>query len=672
MSDNPCGCDEIVNNNCSDAPEVTTPSCTGVVTCRTKNWTKCIIYDGDDIGCTVVTGKIATFSDEGTAGDTGSYTTTGLVATGGNGTGATFSVAGNLLDNSYTVTMTAPGTGYRVGDILTIAGDDIQGSFTSPANDVTITILTLTDTTTTVNVQIENGDDLSTIIQNLNDRICEMTPEFQDYSSFDYSCLRQTGTFSAGTAITTAEQFAEAAAAALCSLNTRLADLEVPGVTASCISTIASDDTLVEVLNKMIAEICATSNFLDLNLSVTASCFTTVPNSSATLSDWIQWIVTNVCSIKTATDTTVSGHTTKLNSINTYLLGSSSPGAYPTYDTSCMGGSATATVGGALSTIITEVCSLATDVAALPDLDNITLTWASCFSAAPYSYTSDPQDLQTQLERILNVISREKISFSGDFTVSTSACGKSVSLATAPAAFACSDLDSCSIHDLGDVTDSAPTISECGHALRWNNTSGLYELYADSTYTNIGFVDKSGSYASESVGFLFKETTASLSYPCAQPPDYNVGFVEYAWTSLAPYVGSYTTNGVAIQDAMIKKDFTGTIRLKGIFTSASTYILGNAGQPLNRDAGVVVYSGLPSQFRPATDAIVPVLVIYDRDPLTAPSDMTIMGELKFDTLGNVTLFVRNLDYLYNNFNTGASYEFPGTYTVHLWNVSINQ
>jgi hypothetical protein len=63
-----------------------------------------------------------------------------VVATGGSGTGARFSV--NNVRGVYGVTIVNPGTGYTVGNTLTIPGTSIGG--TSPANDVTITITGVT------------------------------------------------------------------------------------------------------------------------------------------------------------------------------------------------------------------------------------------------------------------------------------------------------------------------------------------------------------------------------------------------------------------------------------------------------------------------------------------------------------------------------------------------
>jgi hypothetical protein len=63
-------------------------------------------------------------------------TYTGITTTGGSGTSAQFTVV--KAGNYYTVTNTTPGVGYKINDVLTIAGTNVGGL--SPANDITITI----------------------------------------------------------------------------------------------------------------------------------------------------------------------------------------------------------------------------------------------------------------------------------------------------------------------------------------------------------------------------------------------------------------------------------------------------------------------------------------------------------------------------------------------------
>ena len=68
---------------------------------------------------------------------------TGVSATGGDGSGATFDVTRN--GSKYYLTVNAAGTGYSRLNTLTIAGTDVGGA--SPLNDITITLTTLNSVT---------------------------------------------------------------------------------------------------------------------------------------------------------------------------------------------------------------------------------------------------------------------------------------------------------------------------------------------------------------------------------------------------------------------------------------------------------------------------------------------------------------------------------------------
>ena len=63
---------------------------------------------------------------------------TNLATTGGTGTGATFDVSIDA-SGAATVTLNAAGTGYAVGDQLTIAGTSLTGG-ASPADDIVVTL----------------------------------------------------------------------------------------------------------------------------------------------------------------------------------------------------------------------------------------------------------------------------------------------------------------------------------------------------------------------------------------------------------------------------------------------------------------------------------------------------------------------------------------------------
>ena len=613
MSIENCGCEDILNNNCAENPiEIETVICSSNEKCLSTNWTKCIIYDGVTLGCSSTVGQVNGFTFDGEAGDTGVYTVTGLAATGGTGTGATFNVTGNALNTTYAVVVNNVGTGYKVGDILTIPGNLIQGSFTTPEHDITITITTLSNTSIVTSPLITKNQTLSTILANLNARICALTPEGLDYSGFNYSCLRTGGNLeSVGTAITTAQQFTESTASALCSLNSRLKLVETPAVTADCIASLTGGETLLEVLNAIIEEVCNVKTFVTLPITTTASCFTTVPNSSVDLSAWLQWIVDNTCTIKTTLEASIAAQTTRINNINTYLHGTNNP-AYPiTYDTSCYGGPATANVHTTLTSLIAEVCSINTSLGGVPDLGAIVLDWASCFSGAPYSYNNTGQTLQTQLDRILNVISREKISFSGDFTVTPSACGKTVSLAVS-SSFSCSLLASCSIGNLGDVDLTGIGL---GNKLSWDGTK--FVSIGNDSFTNIGIVNKAGAYSAAPEGFYFEPVN-----PSSYPKVYNIGFVERSWVQVTALSADYNNLGPGIA-LYVKKTWDGHILFKGFVQTITTPSVSGH----NIITGTIIGT-LPVNYRPSTTVNIESVVVYltftaADAPLVIPCTITI-------------------------------------------------
>ena len=101
---------------------------------------------------TVTGGAIATFSqvggDGGKAKSNNSFT--GLSASGGSGTGATFDVGLNANGTINSLTLTSAGTGYGQNDVLTIAAADITGTGGAGAADVSFFISSLAAGTTTV------------------------------------------------------------------------------------------------------------------------------------------------------------------------------------------------------------------------------------------------------------------------------------------------------------------------------------------------------------------------------------------------------------------------------------------------------------------------------------------------------------------------------------------
>ena len=462
----------------------TTTPCDSVG-CLSTNYGKCITYSGSNLYCAA--GSIATFTFTGTAVSPTVSTTVTVSATGGSGTGATFVVTRTAGETTYTVTLEDAGSAYEVTDELTIAGTDLGG--TSPTNDITITVATLA-------AVIANGDNLDVIISNLNQRLClasEASPTGLDYTAFNYSCLREGGNLEGvGTVITTAQGFVEATAAALCALNVRVSDVEVPGITVDSYfsSTLTSGtSTLVEILNAYGEAIGDLNDKFTINTSATCGTFTnftnftTKPSSTASLGTWFDWVHSNMCTIYGEIDNYLTNTTNQFIDINTALfgLGTSFPSGETLYvDTSCLsGGSATDRVMTGLQLVTDELCSLITTVSGL-STPSYTVDW-SCFTT-PYASNSvfgvqslgsftGTTTLQTHLDQIADALSNLNLNFSSEFTVTNSSCGPVISLAGG-STFTCSSLSSCSINNLGDVNASSATN---GQFLTYNSAAGEWQ-----------------------------------------------------------------------------------------------------------------------------------------------------------------------------------------------------
>ena len=273
-----------------------------------------------------------------------------------------------------------------------------------------------------------------------------------------------------GTAITTAQQFVESTATALCSLNTRTTALETPTFTVpSCVSLTSGVSTLGQILTEYGNKLCSINTQLDLT-GVTASCFTTAPSTTADLQTWFDWVITNVCSIKTTTDANVTAVTTNANNLKTYISGGSAVPA--SIDTSCItGGSSTSTLSAAAILFTSQICAINTALASIP-ATNYTLTWATNFGTTPYygytfNYTNTSDTLSNQLTKIVATLGRLKMKLNAsDFTASSDSDGLNVSLASG-VRFTCSQLNSCSISSLADVTSTSPAAY---HSLFWNGS----------------------------------------------------------------------------------------------------------------------------------------------------------------------------------------------------------
>lgn len=435
--------------------------------CLSTNYGKCITYSGTGLYCSL--GPINTFTYSGTAVAIVSEVTVVVGATGGSGSGATFSVTRGPSSTSYTISIVNKGSGYGIGDTLTIAGTAVGGA--SPANNISITV-------TTLSAIIDSTYTMDAAIKNLHDRICNLTPTGLLYSGFNYACLRQGGNLeSVGASITTAQGFAESASAALCALNTRLKAVETPTFTVpGCVTGLTSGvSTIGAILTEYGSKLCAISSgsggITITGVSIPGSCtMTTMPSSTAAIGTWFDWVVDNMCSITTTISSNLTTTNTNVSNISTFLGGTTKFNNSANCLTS-IGGTSADSVTATINLLTTKVCSIDTTVTAIPSYiktDSVALNWVGCFGSAPYSYSNTATTIQTQLQRIVAVLNAEKTAYSADFTVTTAPCGSKIVALAASAAFSCSSLASCSIDSLGDVVITTPSNP---HVLYYNGTN---------------------------------------------------------------------------------------------------------------------------------------------------------------------------------------------------------
>lgn len=312
-------------------------------------------------------------------------------------------------------------------------------------------------------VTITNGDNLDTVISALATAICNVTPADLNWGSFDYGCY-------ASDSWSTAQEFAEGLTSKVCAIDAGAGLLPsgttIPAAAPSNIAGLTPGTSTIEETIEAIFEDATAHELFLTDGSVTQGCFAAVPTAT-NLADWLNWVRGSVCNIKTTLDSTDTDLDNRLSDVEAYV------GSTNLIDnTDCLGGSSTDTLSDTVALMKVKVCDIDSTIASYPDFTNITLTWSACTGLYPaYGNTAS---LTTQLGRLLTQISKRTYSFSGDFTVTPSSCGNSVSLATSVAPFACSDLETCSIHNLGDVNDNllGSGTGDKYKVLSWDITAG--------------------------------------------------------------------------------------------------------------------------------------------------------------------------------------------------------
>ena len=444
-----------------------------------------------------------------------------------------------------------------------------------------------------------NGDNLDVIINRLATAICNVTPADLAWATFNYQCLREDGTLtSTGPSnITTGKEFAEAVSIALCSLATAsdvTPNITISGPCSTYFSGLTSGtSTLVDILDDFIVKLCAL-NALNSTSTVNNSCsaglWTTVPAAGSTLGTWVNWIKTNVCSLVT----TLQGRVTNLETFETNLYTFVGDPTLSLIDnsTSCISGSGSDDLLTTIGLIKSKLCSIDSLVSAIPDLANITLPWTSCPGLFPsYSATAS---LVTQLTRLVNEVAARTYFFNlSDFTVSSTACGTTVSLASPGSAFTCSDLNTCSIQNLGDVDPTFVPASQFA-VLSWSGTQWTSKTVSLTSTSGSCLITSS---ATPNLTFNVESnvaTTVSANAGLATPVSLSVSSVTGGTTTLlleykpSSFSGGssfvFTPNGAisatpsgSYIDSGSFVEIGGTVTMAGAFTHTSAL---PAGTPI--------------------------------------------------------------------------------------------
>jgi hypothetical protein len=445
-------------STCVNCYNTSTAAPCASVGCLSTNYGKCITYSGPTLTCEY--GGIGTFTFTGTSAGATSGTLI-FNSVGGSGSGATFAVTTTLGSPIYTVQVVNPGSGYTEGDILTIpftfanalssnweditaSWEDILDTFggtSSPVNDITITVVAVSGVLT-------NGENIDDVIINLHERICLISSngvQGLDYSGFNYACLRQNGVLTGvGTAITTAREFTESVAAALCNIDPRVTSVEKPNITVpSCFtSTITSGVTgLSSILSQYGSMLCTHNTNLNMTSVGGNPCLTysfTAKPTSNNVYEYINWITTNMCTIQSDLTNSISAQSTLIATLYSYITGSPTGTVPSVVDTSCLaGGSATSSLKNAVVLIKDRLCALTTTVTGLSN-PTYTVAWA-CFATSsaggmiansPYSSLaafSSTATITAHLNNISAALNALRMKFSlAEFVLapnSSTACG---------------------------------------------------------------------------------------------------------------------------------------------------------------------------------------------------------------------------------------------------------
>jgi hypothetical protein len=284
-----------------------------------------------------------------------------------------------------------------------------------------------------------------------------------------------------------------------------------------------------------------------------------------------------------------------------------------------LGGTSTDTAHATIGYLTTKVCAVDSTVAAIPSYiktDSIGLNWVGCFGSAPYSFANTATSIQTQLQRIVTVLNTEKTAFSGDFTVTTNACGSRTVALSSSSSFSCSALASCSVSSLGDVSITAPSDP---HVLYYNGANwvnkNINQLVTFSSTDNTIGITTTTTSGNLNVNLSVSAASATR----AEFTPLSVGGANNSASAAFPGIpGSGYLLGVKDSNFVT---LSGSIRL----VSTSGFTL-TSGTP-------VPLATAPVSLRPPHTVYFPVTVLRRTiAPFLEPSDV-FTGMITLDTAG---------------------------------------
>lgn len=451
---------------------------------------------------------------------------------------------------------------------------------------------------------VSNGDTVDEALEALGQAICGLTPADLDWASFDYDCY-------ASENWATAQEFAEGITAKLCAIDSGggllPATTSIPASATTAVAALTpGTSTLEETYEAVFTDL---KDFKTFNTtgSVTQGCFTTA-YSATSLRGAIQWVRNNVCTIKTALEATDTALDGRLTDIEDYV-GSSNL----IDNTDCLGGTSTDTLSDTIGYIKTLICSHDTSISALPNFSALSLGWNTCVGMYPaYGNTAS---LTTHLTRLLNEISKRTITFdSGDFTVSSGSCGTTVALATSGIAFTCSDLASCSIHNIGDVnsTTLGTGSGDKFKVLSWSIVDSEWKSKPLSLTSSGGTAaitsTDSGTALTYNVEVNLSDGGVTADATISTPIDIVLGTPSAGTTSIAlkydsDIIGDASTGTLTVSSGVASSSiFIGNLTMKlanGVIYLAGHYDMTLVSNWTNNSAKP--FGTLPSALRPSQD-----------------------------------------------------------------------